>query len=676
MKTNIFFISFILFINHVHSNLSKEKRKELLNKYTKEVRNLKEEELFNVINLNSNIYHNKIDYDFNEIQKIINKNSFPESYNFIEKEKATIYLKDQEGCGCCWAMATTTALSYRYHKFGIKNLDLSPQYTISCLAKECRGIKTADALMNLVKSGTVTENCFKYSSGKEIVEACPNKCKNNNVEFKLYNAKNAYVISNYSKNNFYEIVELIIDQLITEGPVTASIPVYTDFSLKCTNDYIYNYDGKSIYRGPHMVVIVGYGFLNNKYYWIVQNSWGKDFCQNGFINIEFGEINIERISFASPYMPNSKSKVVEVDVKLDSLNKNSDCELKVSEVTPSDKLNWENTLEIKFENTKGTDIINYQCGVNNIINKGKIINCYYEYEPIKSEGTYVFKEFHSLGTENIFNLDGFSGKSFQYYGPQILEPFLGSIKTKEDSKSYYYVSGTGSSIIFNAEKMEACSSNPKIYADNNQLKNCKRKRIKNGSFSYYYLMICNLKWRENGYFDYTPKNMINTFLCGNIPRDTEVYVSRLDESKYPIFKVKKFTSYVLNTNNYKIFAYIVADIKGSISSYQRNNNTFATLIDFEYKEKNSDTYNTIISKIMNCKTGIPTKKVNDFSIDCEIDNKEKYIVKNLYLHNVYWITNHDCPFEILMDKDYYKVNSSPKYIKIYLILVLSIILLY
>ena len=74
MKTNIFFISLILFINHVHSNLSKEKRKELLNKYTKEVRNLKEEELFNVINLNSNIYHNKIDYDFNEIQKIINKN--------------------------------------------------------------------------------------------------------------------------------------------------------------------------------------------------------------------------------------------------------------------------------------------------------------------------------------------------------------------------------------------------------------------------------------------------------------------------------------------------------------------------------------------------------------------------------------------------------------------------
>ena len=183
MKTNIFFISFILFINHVHSNLSKEKRKELLNKYTKEVRNLKEEELFNVINLNSNIYHNKIDYDFNEIQKIINKNSFPESYNFIEKEKATIYLKNQEGCGCCWTMATKTALSYRYHKFGIKNLELSPQYTISCLAKECRGIKTDDALMNLVKSGTVTEICFKYSSGKKIVEACPNKCKKNNVEF-------------------------------------------------------------------------------------------------------------------------------------------------------------------------------------------------------------------------------------------------------------------------------------------------------------------------------------------------------------------------------------------------------------------------------------------------------------------------------------------------------------
>ena len=672
MKKNIFCILLFLLINHAILNLSKERRKELLNRYTKEIRNLKEEESYNMINLQTNIKLNKVIYDFNKIKNLIEANSFPQTYNFIDKEKPEIFIKDQGHCGVCWATSTTTALGYRFHKKGIKDLELSPQYTISCFAKECRGLYPNEVLMNLVKNGTVTEECFKYSSENQFVETCPNKCNKNTVEFKKKYAKNAYLLEDYSQEDYYNIVELIIDQLITEGPVVGSVTLYDDIFFKlnksiCTDDYIYSYDGKSLFRGGHMVVIVGYGFLNNKYYWIVQNSWGKTFCNNGFVKIEFGQIGIEDISFAYPYLEN-QSKNVKVNVKFDSLNANSKCELKVSENLPSDKDNWDNTLEIIFQNDKA-DTINYQCGVNYIIKKGKIINCYFQSDSIKSEGTYIFKNYSTIGTGNVFNLIGFEGKSFYMYGRQILEPFRGPNKSE---KTNFYVSGKGSSIIFNAETLKKFTSNPKIYAGNNKMKNCKiNNSIKKDNFYNYYLMICTLEYNENRYFDYTQIMMANSYLCGNNFYSTGVLVSRLDESKYPIFKVKGFTSSYVGYNFKTMLAYITAEIKGSVSGYQQSNNAFETLIDFDYEEND---VKLKMSKVMSCQTGIPSKKVKDYQIMCRIENKEMLKMVNLILHPVYWITQYNIPFEIIMDKSYI-VNSSVKYVNIYLLFILSIILL-
>ena len=42
----------------------------------------------------------------------------------------TPIIKNQGYCGSCWSFASSTALSYRFHKKGI-NVDLSPQYPLS-----------------------------------------------------------------------------------------------------------------------------------------------------------------------------------------------------------------------------------------------------------------------------------------------------------------------------------------------------------------------------------------------------------------------------------------------------------------------------------------------------------------------------------------------------------------
>ena len=82
-----------------------------------------------------------------------------------------------------------------------------------------------------------------------------------------------------------------MDQLVNSGPVTAQINYYKDLvelgSKSNCKSTIYKYDGKSELVTSHAVVIVGYGHEDSKYYWIIQNSFGEDFCDGGLAKIEF-----------------------------------------------------------------------------------------------------------------------------------------------------------------------------------------------------------------------------------------------------------------------------------------------------------------------------------------------------------------------------------------------------
>ena len=172
-------------------------------------------------------------------------NGFPESYNFIEDKNPPVNIKDQKSCGACWAFATSTALSYRYFLHGI-NVDLSPQSLLSCYIKDCNeGGYLLDANIYSAKNGINTESCVPYSSSNgKIVDECPTKCKNDET-FKKYYAKNTYATDfDYDTDTYYDVVTLIMDQLVNFGPITAGIIIYQDFysligNSQCKNQIIH-----------------------------------------------------------------------------------------------------------------------------------------------------------------------------------------------------------------------------------------------------------------------------------------------------------------------------------------------------------------------------------------------------------------------------------------------------
>jgi len=86
--------------------------------------------------------------------------------------------------------------------------------------------------------------------------------------------------------------EAIKNALVTNGPVPTYFVVYDDF-LKYKKGIYQHRWGKL--RGIHYVCIVGYN--DDPGYWIVKNSWGKNYQDEGWFNIKYGECSIEKKSF-------------------------------------------------------------------------------------------------------------------------------------------------------------------------------------------------------------------------------------------------------------------------------------------------------------------------------------------------------------------------------------------
>ena len=156
-------------------------------------------------------------------------------------------IRDQGGCGSCWAFAAIGALEGHinaYYNDPDIDVDLSEQDLVSCSSTgSCGGGYTNFALTYIQQYGVCNESCFPYAASDE---SCTQKCENwQDDAWKITSWQSVALNKNEIKN-----------ALITKGPLVAGMEVYADF---------FSYDG-GIYShvsgglvGHHAIVIVGYG---------------------------------------------------------------------------------------------------------------------------------------------------------------------------------------------------------------------------------------------------------------------------------------------------------------------------------------------------------------------------------------------------------------------------------
>ncbi|KAL0485820.1 cysteine proteinase [Acrasis kona] len=200
---------------------------------------------------------------------------------------------DQDLCGSCWAFSATTALSSRFcietdGKIKPEQV-LSPQYLVSCEGDQggCGGGDTLLAYKYMQSNGIDLLSCTPYSSGLTGRDGqCPTTCQNGS-SIQFYHGVEAYSLL---KPTIEDTVQAMKAELVSHGPLSVSFVVYNDFSpfFKANPKGIYQAKPGTFALGGHAVRLVGYGEENGKKYWLIANSWGTKFADNGYFKIAQG----------------------------------------------------------------------------------------------------------------------------------------------------------------------------------------------------------------------------------------------------------------------------------------------------------------------------------------------------------------------------------------------------
>lgn len=198
------------------------------------------------------------------------------------------YIRDQGQCGSCWAFGSSEALQDRFCIQKNVKIQLSPQWLVSCnkLNHGCNGGNLQFVWLYLENSGIPADSCDPYVSGTtKVDESCPSSCADGSSP-KVFKAKSVHS---------YKTPAAIQAAILEGGPIEAAFTVYQDF-MSYTGG-IYKHTTGSV-LGGHAIKIVGWGNQDNTDYWIVANSWGTGWGEQGYFRIAWDQCGISNNGIA------------------------------------------------------------------------------------------------------------------------------------------------------------------------------------------------------------------------------------------------------------------------------------------------------------------------------------------------------------------------------------------
>jgi C1A family cysteine protease len=187
-------------------------------------------------------------------------------------------VRDQDKCGACYAFSTAAALESRIlitSHTPDRDLNLSEQAMVSCDERNygCGGGYLDYALDYLAATGLPTETCYPFTSAESGITGECGGCSDWQ--------QNTYKITGYE--NVATSVEDMKRALIQYGPLVAGFLIFQDFLNYKSG--VYTHVTGTVVAG-HAVLIVGYD--DTQQAWIVKNSVGTDWGENGFFRVKSG----------------------------------------------------------------------------------------------------------------------------------------------------------------------------------------------------------------------------------------------------------------------------------------------------------------------------------------------------------------------------------------------------
>jgi cathepsin L len=185
-------------------------------------------------------------------------------------------VRDQDGCGSCWAFATIGAYEGGYALRNDMKIDASEQDVLSCSkAGSCSGGWWAGAFDWLIATGTTDEISYPYT-------ATDTSCKTN-VAASYRAVAWGYVKPDGSTPSVTEMKQALCDH----GPLT--VAVYVTPLFQAYTGGIFNEHDTS-HGINHGVTLIGWDDQKNA--WVIKNSWGTLWGEAGYMWIAYDSNNI------------------------------------------------------------------------------------------------------------------------------------------------------------------------------------------------------------------------------------------------------------------------------------------------------------------------------------------------------------------------------------------------
>ncbi|XP_062279347.1 cathepsin S-like [Scomber scombrus] len=187
-------------------------------------------------------------------------------------------VKDQGHCASCWAFSAVGALEGQLAMTTGKLVDLSPQNLMDCSWEYgnngCNGGNEHKAFEYVMDQGIESVASYPYKGSE-------GQCRHNPMN-RAANCSDYILLPRGDEEELKKAVGTI-------GPVSVAI------DARQSSFHFYKsgvYDDPNCTRiTTHAVLAVGYGTVDGQDYWLVKNSWGTSYGEEGYIRMSRNKNN-------------------------------------------------------------------------------------------------------------------------------------------------------------------------------------------------------------------------------------------------------------------------------------------------------------------------------------------------------------------------------------------------